>query len=114
MGKVPELEPEPLQFIPAGFGGFFRFGQEAFQHFPVFQQSVVDVPDQGTLVALGFLNVVVVVAAIIVAEFLIDPAPQYGAAGQAGSGCCGYGTHFSKVYVPKIQLIIRVQTVLKQ
>lgn len=82
MRQVFKLKAQPHQFILIGFGRLFSRGQDEFQNFSVFQQGIINVSYKATMTSPGFLLVVIVVAAIVIAEFFINSSLQGLSAGK--------------------------------
>jgi hypothetical protein len=86
MGKPFELKSKPQQLILIGPGRFFPILQDGFQYFSVFQQRIVNIPYKAAMASFGFLLVVIVVAAIVIAEFFINSSFERLTTGKTGFG----------------------------
>lgn len=74
MGEVFELKTQALQFVLICFCRFFSVRQQRLENFSVLQQRIIDISYKIAVTALCFLLVIVIIPAVIITEFFINPA----------------------------------------
>lgn len=73
MRLVAKMKTHPEQFIPVGFCGFHPLTQHGCQYTPVLQEGIVDIPDYRAVTVPAFQFIVVIVSAIVITVFFINP-----------------------------------------
>ena len=73
LGLIAKMKAHLQELIPVGLSGFHPFTQHGCQYTPVLQEGIVDIPDYRAVTVPAFQFIVVIVSAIVITVFFINP-----------------------------------------